>query len=202
MAQKGGRPTPPHSTARSGSVELYSLPTLERGLSLCAARHQQLRRSGSPTIWHFRHVASQMNGSGEHPQRPDFAGSTGRNMSKWSDLVAYYEERYQIATAWCLRPGDKIFLGDKQNRRCRFCGKTEPEVSFRNDAHALPECTGNKSLFTYYECDVCNKAFGDGCDNDFGNWSLPMRTMSRIRGKNGIPIIKQGPSGASRIDDR
>jgi hypothetical protein len=121
-------------------------------------------------------------------------------MSKWSDLAAYYEERYQIATSWCLRPGDKIFLGDKQNRRCRFCGKTEPEVSFRNDAHALPECTGNKSLFTYYECDVCNKAFGDGCENDFGNWSLPMRTMSRIRGKTGIPIIKQGRNGAWRIE--
>jgi hypothetical protein len=121
-------------------------------------------------------------------------------MSKWSDLGTHYEERYQIVTAWSLRPGDKIFLGDKQNRRCRFCGKTEPEVSFRNNAHALPECTGNKSLFTYYECDVCNKAFGDGCENDFANWSLPMRTMSRIRGKKGIPTIKQGPNGAWRIE--
>ena len=121
-------------------------------------------------------------------------------MSKWSDLVAYYDEHYQIASAWCLRPSNKIFLGDKENRKCRFCRKTTPEVSFRNEAHALPECIGNKILFTYYECDTCNKAFGDGCENDFGNWSLPMRTMSRIRGSSGIPTIKQGPHGAWRVE--
>src|SRR5271156_6826188 len=112
-------------------------------------------------------------------------------MSKWSDLIDY-EEHYQIVSAWCLRPGEKIFLGDKEKRKCRFCGETTPKVSFRKQAHALPECIGNKSLFTYYECDTCNKGFGDGCENDFGNWSLPMRTMSRICGGNGIPTIKQG----------
>lgn len=79
--------------------------------------------------------------------------------------------------------------------------ETEPKASFCNEAHALPECIGNKSLFTYYECDTCNKAFGDGCENDFGNWSLPMRTMARIRGKSGIPTIKQGPNGAWRVEE-
>ncbi len=122
-------------------------------------------------------------------------------MSKWDDLAAYYEERYQITAAWSLRPGDKIFLGDKDSRKCRFCGKTKPEVSFRKEAHALPESIGNKSLFTYYECDTCNQAFGEGCENDFGNWSLPMRTMARIRGKSGIPTIKQGPNGAWRVEE-
>jgi hypothetical protein len=73
-------------------------------------------------------------------------------------------------------------------------------VSFRKEAHALPECIGNKSLFTYYECDTCNQAFGHGCENDFGNWSLPMRTMSRICGKRGIPTIKQGPHDTWRIE--
>jgi hypothetical protein len=121
-------------------------------------------------------------------------------MSKWNDLVAYYEEHYQVAWARCLQPGDKIFLGDRENRKCRFCGKTRPEVSFRKEAHALPECIGNKSLFTYYEWDTCNQAFGHGCENDFGNWSLPMRTMSRICGKRGIPTIKQGPHDTWRIE--
>lgn len=124
----------------------------------------------------------------------------GQDMSKWSNLVAYYDEHYQIASTWCLRPGNKIFIGDKGNRKCRFCGKTAPEVSFRKKAHALPECIGNKSLFTYYECDLCNKRFGDGCENDFGNWSLPTRTMSRIRGGSGIPTIKQGPNGTWRVE--
>lgn len=123
------------------------------------------------------------------------------DMSKWGDLVAYHDECYQVVRIWSLQPANKIFLGYKENRKCRFCGETEPSVSFRNEAHALPECIGNKSLFTYYECDACNKAFGDGCENDFGNWSLPMRTMSRIRGKSGIPTIKQGPNGAWRVEE-
>src|SRR5262249_4440815 len=120
-------------------------------------------------------------------------------MSTWNELSAYYEKYYKVATWYLLRPSHKVFLGDKNNRKCRFCGKAPPEVNFRKEAHALPECIGNKSLFTYYECDTCNQAFGDGCESDFAKWSLPMRTMSRIRGKTGIPTIKQGPENAWRI---
>jgi hypothetical protein len=29
-------------------------------------------------------------------------------MSKWNDLVAYYEEHYQVAWARCLQPGDNF----------------------------------------------------------------------------------------------
>jgi hypothetical protein len=39
-------------------------------------------------------------------------------------------------------------------------------VSVLKEAHALPESISNKSLFTYYECDACNQAFGEGCEND------------------------------------
>ncbi|AWP23887.1 hypothetical protein C4901_11575 [Acidiferrobacter sp. SPIII_3] len=122
-------------------------------------------------------------------------------MGVQDDLLTYYADRYQIVAFWSLRTADrKIVLGNKDNRVCRFCGKAEPEVTFRKDAHAFPECIGNKSLFTHYECDTCNHAFGSGCENDFGNWSLPMRTMARIHGKNGIPTIKQGPNSVYRID--
>jgi len=121
-------------------------------------------------------------------------------MSKWEELNAYYGERYQIAVGYSYQPGKKIYLGNKTDQKCRFCGRMFPEVTFRKEAHALPEFVGNKSLFTHYECDSCNYAFGSGCENDFGNWSLPMRTLSRIHGKAGIPTIKQGPNNTWRID--
>ena len=117
-----------------------------------------------------------------------------------NELAAFYERHYKTLGSWTLRPGQKIFLGKKEARRCRFCGKGVPEVSFRAEAHAIPECIGNKSLFTFHECDFCNQAFGKGCENDFGNWSLPMRTMSRICGKSGIPTIKHDATGRHRID--
>lgn len=117
-----------------------------------------------------------------------------------NELAAFYEMHYKTVGSWTLQPGHKIFLGDKETRRCRFCGKGGPEVSFRDEAPAIPECVGNKSLFTYHECDSCNQAFGRGCENDFGNWSLPMRTMARIRGKSSVPTIKHDAAGKLRID--
>ena len=53
-----------------------------------------------------------------------------------------------------------IYLGNKDYKVCRFCGKKESEVTFNKIAHATPECTGNRYLASYYECDECNKKFG------------------------------------------
>ncbi len=125
----------------------------------------------------------------------------GGYMDKLKEHITYYEQQYRLTAEWVLRPSDRMILGDKHNRRCRFCGRSKPDVTFRMDAHALPECIGNKGLLTFYECDECNRLFGHGCENDFGNWSLPMRTMARISGKDGIPSIKQGPGNAWRVDE-
>jgi HNH endonuclease len=117
----------------------------------------------------------------------------------------FYEDHYDLQHRF-LVSGQKVTLGYRENRRCRFCGKDFPEVTFKNRAHAIPEMLGNTSLFTAYECDRCNKTFGDGIETDFGNWSKPMRTLCRIRGKSGVPTIKRrdggwriegGPSGLS-----
>jgi hypothetical protein len=107
----------------------------------------------------------------------------------------FYEENYDGLGQWILVPGKKVFLGSRENRCCRFCAKRSPEVTFRKHAHAIPELLGNKSLFTYYECDACNELFGGGIENDFGNWSKPMRTVARIRGKTGVPTIKRTHRG-------
>jgi HNH endonuclease len=121
-------------------------------------------------------------------------------ITEWAELIAFYEHHYRPCVDWSFQPKDKIFLGDRTSGICRFCGKTQPEVTFRKEAHALPQAIGNKTLLTYYECDSCNLGFGQGCENDFGNWSLPMRTMARICGNNGIPTVKLGPEGAWRIE--
>lgn len=122
-------------------------------------------------------------------------------MDALKEHIAFYEQQYRPVAEWSLRPGDRVVLGQKHDRRCRFCGRSKPDTTFHMNAHALPESVGNKSLFTYYECDDCNRSFGHGCENDFGNWSLPMRTMSRINGKEGVPSLKQGPGNAWRVDE-
>lgn len=113
-------------------------------------------------------------------------------MATQDEVYAYYETHYDVLGSWQLRPGTKIALGDKSNRVCRFCEQRSPEVSFTKVAHAIPEALGNKSLETYYECDACNEMFGNGIENDLGNWSKPLRTFARIRGKRGVPTLKKG----------
>lgn len=113
-------------------------------------------------------------------------------MATHDEIVSFYDTHYDILGAWQLRPGTKVMLGDKKNRICRFCGKRPPEVTFRKIAHAIPEALGNKSLESAYECDACNEKFGQGIENDLGNWSKPMRTFARIRGKSGVPTLKKG----------
>jgi hypothetical protein len=122
------------------------------------------------------------------------------NPEQTENALKFYDEHFECIATAMLTPGQKQVLGDPKNKKCRFCGKAEPEVSFRKEAHAIPESLGNKSLATNYECDDCNQAFGAGIEDSFGKWSKPMRMMARIRGKNGVPTIKKGSQGGWRID--
>lgn len=117
-------------------------------------------------------------------------------MATRDEVLEFYRTHYDVLGQWRLQPGQKVVLGDKNGpRTCRFCGRGKPEVTFRKVAHAIPELLGNKSIETAYECDACNQAFGSGIENDLGNWSKPMRTFARIRGKNGVPTLKRGADG-------
>lgn len=109
--------------------------------------------------------------------------------------------RYRLVDAnLALRPTEKKYLGDRQNRSCRFCGRKPPVVTFKQEAHAFPEAIGNKSIITYYECDECNGKFGRGVDDDFGKWSKPLRTFYQIGGKTGVPTLKREGLSGWRIE--
>jgi hypothetical protein len=115
------------------------------------------------------------------------------NQNQNQEAIDFYEKHYKIVREWFLVPGEKQFLGEKNSRKCRFCDRSEPQVTFRKIAHSIPESLGNKSLFSYYECDECNENFGKGIESDFGEWSKPIRAMTRIKGKNGVPrLVKKG----------
>lgn len=113
----------------------------------------------------------------------------------------FYTQNYGMSNTLILYPGKRLNLGPDRNRICRFCEKDETKTKFRLKAHAIPELLGNKSIFSNYECDDCNQFFGSGIENDLGNWTMPSRTFARIRGKSGVPSIKQNGTGQGlRID--
>ncbi len=95
----------------------------------------------------------------------------------------FYEERYVGTHPLFLRPGKRLVLAAPDPRVCRFCRRGTASTPFRNDAHAIPQLLGNRTLFTREECDECNLFFGSTIENDLGNWTKPTRTFSRIKGK-------------------
>ena len=114
----------------------------------------------------------------------------------------FYEKHYAGAEPIFLEPGVKLMLGTAERpQHCRFCRKVEPAVTFKDEAHALPAAFGNNGLFSNYECDDCNHLFGEGIENHLGNWSKPLRTQSRIKGRSGVPTIKKpGPEKGWRVE--
>lgn len=119
----------------------------------------------------------------------------GRNPNLNASEVHYYEKYYVVLRTpdfldetRLLKPHHGIkYLGNKNNRRCRFCDKCEPEVSFHKLAHAFPESIGNHALATYYECDECNSFFGKVLENNYNQFFGFFHNVLQISGKRGIP---------------
>lgn len=114
--------------------------------------------------------------------------------------AAYYETNYDLVFSRLFRRSEKEELGDRTNRLCRFCGRRPPEVTFGKEAHAVPEALGNRGLTSAYECDTCNSDFGRSIENDLGEWTKPMRTFARIKGKKGVPTLREKAEGGWRIE--
>ncbi len=125
-----------------------------------------------------------------------FIGET----EKAKDTLRFYEENYSSIGQWILQTGKNATLTSSNPGVCRFCSLSHPNVSFRKEAHAIPECLGNTSLFTKYECDTCNQFFGDGIETSLGNWSKPQRALSGVRGKRGVPKLKEESSRQWRFE--
>lgn len=94
---------------------------------------------------------------------------------------------------------DKIHIGEKTNKVCRFCHKNEDETSFKNVAHAIPESIGNKKIILYEECDDCNKFFSENIEVHFDKLTKPLRNVGQVKGKRSVPSYKTKDK-LSRID--
>lgn len=79
-----------------------------------------------------------------------------------------------------------LFMITDSQYRCRYCGKTAPEVSFSKKEHIFPESIGNKLFISKgCECDNCNKFFGEHYENELSAFLHPHMVLNKIVGKNG-----------------
>ncbi|WP_159095091.1 HNH endonuclease [Stenotrophomonas sp. ZAC14A_NAIMI4_1] len=87
-----------------------------------------------------------------------------------------------------LHPDKRIEIGAQG--ACRYCRKTPVDVTFKSEAHALPELIGNKFIYSRDECDDCNSYFDRNLENDLANFLGILRTTTAVKGKKGVPGFK------------
>jgi hypothetical protein len=107
------------------------------------------------------------------------------------DTFAYtYELQKSVFDKnWITGNGRPIYVGIRNPRKCYFCGKTKGQTTFRQDAHLIPECIGNRNILSLHECDECNRLFSH-FDNALAAYIGPVRCFWRITTKKGRPNFK------------
>lgn len=108
-------------------------------------------------------------------------------------------ESYIPLVCYHLKDTDKVHLGNKKDKKCRFCGREHPEVTFKMVTHAIPEFTGNKILISEYECDECNGLFSK-METQMSNYMNMYHTAAQVHGKKGVPSYKPNSQQGSKID--
>lgn len=66
---------------------------------------------------------------------------------------------------------------------CIFCLKSEPDVTFLNMPHVIPNALGNKYLLHYEECDECNSYFCSTLEDALDKYTAIFRTLNRTKNK-------------------
>lgn len=120
--------------------------------------------------------------------------------SQCKELLKFYDSNYDIISKYELYSTEKQYIGKYRNEKCRFCGKVAPDTTFRDDAHAIPTYLGNRTLFTNEECDECNQFFGNTIEDQFSKFLGIRRTMSKIRGRKGVPSYRLPGRTIPRVD--
>ncbi|MDC9513100.1 hypothetical protein PSH47_04900 [Pseudoalteromonas sp. CST5] len=110
---------------------------------------------------------------------------------KFSETFDDFLDKYSIEG----RISDKkIKVGErlKSNRVCRFCNNTRDNVtSFSQEAHAISESLGNKTVILNEECDGCNKYFSETIERDIDTYLKILTAFFKVRNKdNKVPKIK------------
>lgn len=120
-------------------------------------------------------------------------------------ITSFLYDHYEVRT---FSGDERLNIGiyDKTKRVCRFCGRSIPDVKFKEKAHAISESLGNKGLICREECDDCNTRFNQTIEQDITRFFQFFLILKGIKGKNGNPTlqgdgisIKNDPSSLSTI---
>ena len=92
------------------------------------------------------------------------------------------------------------YLGEKTERKCIYCGKSNPETTFKKDAHIIPASLGNRIFYNYNECDKCNEDYFSVQENELANFLMLDRIFIGSNKRNGLPKYKPISKGNSSVE--
>lgn len=97
-----------------------------------------------------------------------------------------------------INSSDNIIPFKRKNQKvCRFCKKTSPEVSFNTVPHIIPELFGKNNITSNFECDNCNNTF-QLYESSLSTLVLPYITLLGIRTKNKIPSFQSSKKNGKK----
>ncbi len=92
----------------------------------------------------------------------------------------------------------QLMVDKNVTKVCRFCTKKEPAVSFKMEAHALPELLGGNDWISDEECDTCNNFFS-GFESHLSKFFLPYLSLVQVKGKKKIPEFQSRTENNNEI---
>lgn len=99
-----------------------------------------------------------------------------------------FRKRYTLISStkdWCT---DLV-----EYKICRYCKKIEPETTFRNIPHVIPELFGENDITGNDECDKCNSQFSK-LESHVAIFFRPYLTMVGVKGKKKVPEFQSRTS--------
>ena len=101
-----------------------------------------------------------------------------------------FYEKYNLKDI--LITGDSRYskrsLKTSLKRTCIFCKRSNPETTFSNHSHLIPQLIGNPDLYSDFECDKCNAIFST-FENDLANFLGISRSISGLNGNKSRSYI-------------
>jgi hypothetical protein len=81
------------------------------------------------------------------------------------------------------------YNSNPKGKKCRFCQKSYPDVSFDKIPHIIPELFGRNNITSNFECDDCNRHF-QKFESDTSTMIQHYLALLDIKSKKGVPIFK------------
>ena len=112
------------------------------------------------------------------------------NTKEDAEHLQLFIDSYKIEDVLIGSVKTKKGINNIKNKICRFCQEKEPQITFSQETHIIPQLMNRAKPISYFECDNCNVLFSK-YESDFGHFFLLERALfGHKKKKGGYPKLK------------